>query len=455
MSPGAVFGDQWGVMKKDRGSSAILQTVISGCIILIAVILIVIVGILGSISGRSDQESEETVEVTELDLCYPYRNAQWNSAIEQVIAAFEEEYPQIRINYEAPYADSVYENELNKRIARGELGDIVQLKTPKAYALSGLLGGIPEELAEELGIESIYEAEDGVIYGLGMVNCTSGIIYNKEIFEQYGLSEPETYDEFLQICEILQYYGVTPIGVGGDDLWHMEFWVNHFFRTDILTQDENWQAACSDGTVSWTDDEVTEMFEHLLELFRKGYVNEDWLSTTDGSLPYMMTEGEIAMVYTGAWTAEEIYALDSEIELGWFYLPDEEGNICVDEMQDTFWSITAECEADEAKYEAALAFLEFFYEESTYTGVLSSMTAFPTTNGEYSFELTGIQEQVRDAFEDNETHITGFVGDEQTPQGFEEVMLSAVQSMLTGELTVEEAQQRCQKAWEEYLEEVE
>ena len=96
MSPGAVFKKDG--MKKNRDNNAILQTVISGCIILIAVILIIIVGILGSISGRSDQESEETAEVTELDLCYPYRNAQWNSAIEQVIAAFEEEYPQIQIN---------------------------------------------------------------------------------------------------------------------------------------------------------------------------------------------------------------------------------------------------------------------------------------------------------------------------------------------------------------------
>ena len=73
----------------------------------------------------------------------------------------------------------------------------------------------------------------GKTYAVGAVESTSGIIYNKEIFERYGLSVPQTYQDFLNICKTLKSKGIDPIGVGGSDLWHMEYWVNHFFRTDV------------------------------------------------------------------------------------------------------------------------------------------------------------------------------------------------------------------------------
>ena len=42
---------------------------------------------------------------------------------------FEKKYPNIKVNYEVNYEDKVYEDILIKKIARNELGDIVQLKT--------------------------------------------------------------------------------------------------------------------------------------------------------------------------------------------------------------------------------------------------------------------------------------------------------------------------------------
>lgn len=435
--------------KEKRTDSAVMQTIVSVCIIIGAVILLLIAAIFGGVRGSDDEEEEDPEEIVELDLSYAYQNAQWNRAVENVIEQFEEEHPEIQINYEVPYSDSVYENELNRQIAMGELGDIVQLKTPEAYMESGLLGEISEELVEETGIESVCGV-NGKIYAVGMVNSTSGIIYNREIFEQYGLEEPETYGEFLEICETLERRGVTPVGVGGSDLWHMEFWVNHFFRTDMLAENEDWLAECSEGTVSWTDEEAAEMFAHLLELFESGYVNEDWLSTSDGTLPYLMSEGEVAMIYSGAWTAEEILNLDSEMDLGWFYLPDEEGNVCVSEMQDTYWAVTAECAEDEGKYEAAMEFLRFFYENGNYSEICGAVTAFPVTQEGVSYELTGIQDEVIAAFENEENHITAYIGDADTPQGFEEEMLTAVEEMLQGERTIEETQKYCQEIWEEY-----
>ena len=75
--------------------------------------------------------------------------------------------------------------------------------------------------------------------------------------------------------------------------------------------------------VSWTDASSIKMLTDLKGLFDAGYVNADWQTTGDGNLPYKMAEGEIAMMYTGPWTSFAIYKLKADMDLGWFYVPDE------------------------------------------------------------------------------------------------------------------------------------
>ena len=296
-----------------------------------------------------------------------------------MIRGFEEEHPEIDVQYEINYEDNVYEDLLSKRIARGELGDIVQLKTPETYAASGLLAAIPEEVAG--AVSNVYAYRDQVC-GVGAVESTWGILYNRSLFARYGLDEPETYEDFLEICGFLQRRDITPIGVGGADLWHMEFWVNHFFRADVLAQDGDWLKKCAAGEVRWTDEAPARMMAHLGQLFENRYVNGDWITATDTSLSYKMAGEEIAMVYTGPWTAETVQKLNPDMELGWFYVPDENGTVRASDNLDTFWSITAACAEDPEKYEAAVAFLEYFYSRDAYAQFCEDSATFPLTGME-------------------------------------------------------------------------
>lgn len=446
-----LYGDRAGeYMKIKKIDNRTMWLLVVAVAALGMVILLLAVNILGKNEEKKAAQQEE--DIIELQLVYAYQNAQWNSAIEKSVEKFEKMHSDIKIQYQIHYENKVYENILNKLIARDELGDIVQLKTPQHYAASGVLGSIREDVAAQIGSKSVY-VEDGKIYGIGMVNSTSGIIYNKDMFEHYDIEEPTTYGEFLECCRKLSRNWITPIGVGGSDLWHMEFWVNHFFRTDILSQNPDWQEQCSAGITSWTDEEVGEMFSHLQELFDSGYVDEDWLSISDGQLSYMMSQGEIAMIYGGPWTCEEIQKLNPDMNLGWFYVPDEEGNIYVGENRDTFLAVTAACQNDEKKYEAAMEFLEFFYSEENYANVRKSITAFSAVEHYRGYDMTEIQKEVTDKYTSNTRHITGFVGDSETPQGFEEGMLNIVQQMLEGNLTNDQAQQMCQDLWQQCMDE--
>ena len=424
--------------------------------ILIIVTIIVLVSVLAALCGtlfydsirnreaaKKDKEDDENQ--VEIELVYAYQNPQWNSAIEATVRNFEELYPNIKVNYEVNYLDKVYEDILIKKIARDELGDIVQLKTPGMYASSDTLGEISDEVTDL--VKYTYDV-DGKVYGVGAVESTSGIIYNKKIFERFHLQEPQTYEEFLNVCEVLKRHGIIPIGVAGSDLWHMEYWVNHFFRTDVLAKNDNWLSDCADGVVSWTDAEPMKMLADLSGLFEADYVNKDWQTTRDGNLPYKMAEGEIAMMYTGPWTSFAIQKLNPDMELGWFYVPSEEGVTYAGDNLDTFWSVTKECKSDPQRYEAAMTFLKYFYSEDNYTLVCESICGFPLTKEWIATTGVKFQEETERAFRSSDEQIATYIGDEDTPVEFEKSMLLLLREELGGELSVEETAVSLQQLWE-------
>jgi len=393
------------------------------------------------------KQGQEEIEPITLTLVYAYQNTQWNQGIETIVEVFEEKYDNITINTQVQYEDKVYEDILYKLQARGELGDIVQLKTPLRYAKEGLLTPIDESIGELIEGYCIY---NGSIYGVEAIGSTEGIIYNRDIFEQYNLNEPDNYNEFLELCEKLKEAEIIPIGVAGGDLWHFGIWVNHFFRTDILSNNEDWNLNRSQGAVSWQDEEAVQMLTHLEKLYTSGYVNEDWSVMQDGNLTYVMSQGEVAMMYGGSWTVREIQKVNSEMNLGWFYVPDEEGNVVVPQKNDVFWSLTSACGEDEDKYQAALCFLEFFYSDEVYGELCQEIYGYPVTVDKPDYTETGIQLEIKNDFLSDNLHVSSYIGDEETPQGFEKAMLLETQRMLKGETTVRQTAKKLEERWDCY-----
>lgn len=394
---------------------------------------------------------EEETEQTVINLVYAFQNKQWNACVEEVIRRFEETHPHIDVQYEIRYEDTVYEDLLFRLAARDELGDVVQIKEPYAWAHSGLIATLPQSLTQQV---STLCTVDGETYGVCALGTTTGIVYNKAIFDRFGLSLPTTYDDFLALCATLKENGVTPLGVGGKDLWHFEYWLNHFLRTDILSIEPDFLAQCSSSERDWNDPLITTMLTHLNDLFRLGYVDAGWPSTPDGSMAHLLAEEQVAMVFSGPWLATDALALDENLNLGWFYVPASDGTVIAGDSLDVFWTVTSSCAADPARYAAATAFLEFFYSEGLYEETYSAMAGFSTLNDRSRDRQSdeAILQEVNLAHSAAAQCIRGYVGDENTPPGFEKQLLTLLSRMCAGELTVAETQALSAEYWATYLE---
>lgn len=61
---------------------------------------------------------------------------------------------------------------------------------------------------------------NGQIYGIPQCDVEAGgILYNKEIFDQYNLKIPDTWAEFLETCNFLKQKGLYPVVAMGGTKW--------------------------------------------------------------------------------------------------------------------------------------------------------------------------------------------------------------------------------------------
>lgn len=416
----------------------------------IASLLLAAVMVAGTVTGYGGQNVEaagkgDSGEKTQLTIMFAGGDQSWKKAVNDVADKFMEENDDIELKLE-PSGSGVYDDFLKTKDAVGEFGDVVELKSTKTYARSGKIIELPESITSKIETPIVV---DDKIYGVPTAVNTQGIIYNKKIFDELNLDEPKNYAEFLDICQKIKDSGVDPLVVGASDLWHMGFWVNGFFRNDVVSSNPDFLKQRTEGKTSWTDPEPTKLMEDMKELFDKGYVQEGYMSTADSQTAAILTSGMAAMLFSGPWMFSQLEEADADYEYGFFFLPNDAGELNVFSDNGSGWSVSEECAADEAKYDAALKFLDFFYSTDVYTEVVKAMNAIPATKEAITYEASEVQENLIAKFQEESTKKwTHQIGDIDTPDGFRDFMYKTVQNVILGQTSVEEAMEDLDAEWD-------
>ena len=137
---------------------------------------------------------------------------------------------------------------------------------------------------------------EGTIYGIPFKAETFGWLYNLNLFEQYNLEIPETWDELLHCVEVFNDNGITPIAQAGIDNWavwgYHPFFTRYGFTYEMAQQIVN-------GELRYEDCEpIVKGFERMDELAKAGAFNEDAYAISHSQAMAMYTEGKAAMYTT-------------------------------------------------------------------------------------------------------------------------------------------------------------
>ncbi len=215
-------------------------------------------------------------------------------------AAYEALHPNVKITVESRPGGTEGDNIVKTRLASGEMSDIF------FYNSGSLLQALhPTEtlvdLSKEPFIANIVESflptvsQNGQIFGVPTGTALGGgILYNKKIYEQLGLSVPKTWAEFEANNEKIKAAGIAPViqTYGGSSTWTSQLFV--------LADYCNIQQAIPNFAEDYTANKVKIAstpaalagFTYLQEGNQKGWYQKDYATTTFEQGLKLLADGE-------------------------------------------------------------------------------------------------------------------------------------------------------------------
>lgn len=201
-------------------------------------------------------------------------------ALDQVINDFNEYYPNVTINYEQnekkALADYLQNNEYVDIFMTSD-ANVRDSEDEGAYVIDACLDLSQENLDTDAIDPEMLAActVDGKLVRIPLAKMMCGLVVNKTLLENEGLEVPETYEEFLSVCETLKEKGYTPIQSARN---HVCSDLILPMAMSIIENDEKLVEKANSGDSSYADS-LYPVYEHLAELIDKGYISDEVNST--------------------------------------------------------------------------------------------------------------------------------------------------------------------------------
>ncbi|MFS0726538.1 ABC transporter substrate-binding protein [Paenibacillus sp. 1P07SE] len=245
----------------------------------------------------------------------------------KAIEDFEAQHPEIKIETDF-IQNAYYTAGIKARLLGGEKLDVFDTWSPSLFAEFLRLGDqVYLDLTSSAFLMDFLPSSldpvtiDGRVYGVPEVMHSDGLIYNKTMFEELGLSVPQTWEELLHVCETLRESGAIPIALDS------EWWVPQFIFGSILTSngaDSAWTAMLEAGKVQVSHPLFVEAMEKTKQLVTEGYVPDNWVSLKHEQSKDLIGKGRAAMIAAGTWDIPSIMERNPELDIGFMIVPGDE-----------------------------------------------------------------------------------------------------------------------------------
>ncbi len=394
--------------------------------------------------GKAAKEEQVTEAEEHIMLRFFHYQAEAEDAFNRVFDAYEKEHPNVKIVSEFLNTES-YNATLDARIATKECPDIIGVHPGFSQVIPLARAGYLVDLSGQVCLSDISEScmktatlGDG-IYGVPTDQSYICTFYNKDIFDAYDLSVPETWDEFLDVCQVLKSEGITPISLGYKDTWIRVLIPYALAPTTIYRYDNDFDDAMYRGQKHFNGAEWNNTLIKLKELINNGYVTEDFLKTSYDQQLSAFANGQAAMMIMGSWGVSLIQNMNENCDFGLFITPASDDGI--NWISSSVGGMLSVYEDSEQK-EAAIDFLNFFLQNDEVYGQFLEDTENLSVRTDFSIVSDSeLQELVTD--------IPGSYGflDVNWPYAFSEEFRIMIEAISMG-MDTSEALESLDNVWE-------
>ncbi|APF34750.1 sugar ABC transporter substrate-binding protein [Microbacterium sp. TS-1] len=301
-------------------------------------------------------------------------------AYQDVIDAFEDANPDIAVNAEF-FNTNDYDNILKTRLSGGAGPDVYgfdlgNIETFVADGFAADLSDGGESYLSKLNPEAAEDAQrEGGTYNLPISLSGNGIIYNKALFDQVGITEePTTYTELLAASEKLKAAGITPFAMSAQDNFWPQFIIYYALAEHGANEELGAEMAAGEATFS-----ESKAWADSLDIVREltPYYMPNPLGTSQTAAQSAFLAGQAAM-FPATWILSD--ARDADLDVDYMNFP------TTDEGSDAIWGtyqvrFGLNPNNGDAKLDAGQKFLDYFMQDEVYSSFLDKVKLFPTTTG--------------------------------------------------------------------------
>lgn len=309
------------------------------------------------------------------------------SIFEALMAEFNESNDHIYLNFTSPN-DAV--TIMKTRFVREDYPDVVAIGGDASYAdfvdsniladVSGYPGMEKVQPAYQEIMKSVtYVPMDG-IYGVPYIANAAGMLYNKDMFAEKGWDLPETWDEFIDLCETIKAEGeVLPLYLGFLDTWTILSPWNSML-VELVPSDHIRKVNAGEAKFA---DYYREPAEKLLKLL--DYAEDGPMAYSYEDACTAFARGQSAMFPCGSFAVPQILSANPEMNIGLFAMPasDNPDDRIIVSGVDLCWNMLA---AKEEHRDQIYEVIDFLNEPENLQTYCDDQKAIPCIEGDFTLD---------------------------------------------------------------------
>jgi len=246
----------------------------------------------------------------------------------QILDVYMAENPDVVLTYEG-ITSKEYNATLRTQLETGKGPDIIMARSyengQKLYE-DGYLGdcsGIPG-VQENFAASSLapWQMPDGTMFAVPTAAVQQIVFYNKTFFDENGYEVPETFEDFLAVCQAIvdanDNPDFSPLANGVKDEWDI-------LECPFLGMLPNYVGGADqrvlyeDGEKKLNDEAFVEAYADFQKL--APYLPASYTAVGNGDSQNLFVLERAAMWIDGSWSAGSIAAMEPDFEWGVFAIP--------------------------------------------------------------------------------------------------------------------------------------
>ncbi len=377
------------------------------------------------------------------------------------IARFEADHPDVTVKH-VPVQNDNYKTKIQTAMAANNEPDIFMTwgsSSLEKYVVNDKVLNLTSYLTEDWLDNFTPAAMDlGKIneeyYGLPVTNMATAVVwYRTDMFEQYGLDVPETYEDLLKVGQVLKDNGITPFTLANKSKWTGSMYF--VYLADRIGGPGAFRDAVN-RTGAFNDEAFIEAGRVIQELVKKGYFPKgvNGMDEDTGQSRALIYADKAAMYLMGTWANGVFQSENPEMKenkISFFNFPGfKNGNgdpsNLIGTPGDNYYSVAK----SSTNKDLAVEFLQYITDKNFAKGLASVGNLPPFTGVKDDIKDPTIQ-KVYDLFQEA-NHIQLWY-DQSLPQELATVHLNTTQALFGLTMTPEEAANEMEAAAKEYYNE--